>query len=345
MTVPRRDEEIGLAIQPGRVEEGVPLHTFLSRAIAPKCGSSLGSPVFELTRLDSERAVYLCRELNTTSALVCKFFSARSNLPRRQCRALMEHEYRCLKLARIRGFNRAPFQVVRPLAKTPDLGCLLAEEYVDGFDMDFYIGRAAHDGQRENLKGKLSILAAFFAQLHRLTAKPSTPNLSRVCNDFRAILRILGTVESIPGRAIEELYHLCDKWEADREMWPARSSLVHGDATPTNFILGPERGVTAIDLERMHVGDGMLDIGLFAAELKHHFALRIHGAAAAEPYIAHFLRSYCRNVESLEETFASMTLRNRFYMALGELRIARNPWLPAGHRTWLVEEACRCLRR
>ncbi len=344
MAVLSQPLEVTSMPQSGPVEDGVPLHDFLSRTVAPRSRSSLESPVFELTRLDSGRAVYLCRELTTASRLVCKFFSARPNLPEGESQALMDYEFRCLSWTRFQGFDRAPFQVVRPLAKTSELGCLLAEEYVHGSDMDHYIGRAAHEGQREILEGKLSILAAFFARLHRLTARPLTPNLSRACNDFRAMLRVFGGVESVPGPVIEELFHLCDKWEAAREMWPSSSSLLHGDATPTNFILDLEDGVTAIDLERMHVGDPMHDIGLFAAELRHHFALRVHRAEAAEPYIEHFLRSYWGHSAGSEEAFVDMTFRSRFYMALGELRIARNPWLPVGHRAWLIEEACRCLR-
>ncbi|UCF38380.1 MAG: phosphotransferase, partial [Acidobacteriota bacterium] len=142
----------------------------------------------------------------------------------------------------------------------------------------------------------------------------------------------------------DRLRHRCDKWEARHEMWSDHQSFVHGDATPTNFIFGPdEETLTAIDFERLHVSDAMYDIGLFAAELKHHFALRIHNAAAAEPFIKCFLEHYFQATDKQEESYSDFTFRNRFYMALGELRIARNPWLPFGHREWLIHEAGRCL--
>jgi len=127
-------------------------------------------------------------------------------------------------------------------------------------------------------------------------------------------------------------------------MWADVSVLVHGDATPTNFIFHPEYGITAIDLERMQSSDRVYDIGILSAELKHHFAWRIFEADAAEPFIRHFLKSYCERFLDPESVFDSVACRNRFYMALGELRIARNDWLSWEHRKWVVDEAHRCLR-
>ena len=121
--------------------------------------------------------------------------------------------------------------------------------------------------------------------------------------------------------------------------------LIHGDITPTNIIFHPEDGLTAIDLERMRCADPVYDLGFLAAELRHHFAWRILKADAAEPFITHFFREYCEQFPDPGPVFDRITHRNRFYMALGELRIARNAWLPPGHRKWLVEEAFRCFRR
>jgi hypothetical protein len=95
----------------------------------------------------------------------------------------------------------------------------------------------------------------------------------------------------------------------------------------------------------MHPADCVYDIGFLAAELKHHFAWQLIQSNAAEPFISHFLQSYCEGFPDSEAVFTAITQRNPFYMALGELRIARNPWLPLKHRTWLIEEALRCIRR
>ena len=93
----------------------------------------------------------------------------------------------------------------------------------------------------------------------------------------------------------------------------------------------------------MQSSDRVYDIGMLFAELKHHFAWRVLQADAAEAHIRHFLRSYCEGFLDPEQAFHSIAYRNRFYMALGELRIARNEWLPFEHRKWLIGEALNCL--
>jgi len=99
------------------------------------------------------------------------------------------------------------------------------------------------------------------------------------------------------------------------------------------------------DLERIRFSDRVYDIGMLMAELKHHFGWRVLQADAAEPFIGHFIRTYSEGFSEPESFFNAITYRSRFYMALGELRIARNKWLPWEHRKWLTDEAFQCLRR
>jgi aminoglycoside phosphotransferase len=325
------------------IRRGHPLYEYLSRlSIWP---ASTGEPVFEFMRADSAPGVFICREVNSDKRIVCKFFSARPSLPPAEARHIMAYEWFCLRRTRLLGLSVPPFRVVRPLGTRVDLGCLLAEEYVPGNNLDYYIGRAAHDGDWESLTSHLDQLAEFFAHLHALSVRSKPPHLSRTCGEFRTMIRTLDRTEGLSHAALSDLSKLCDKWESLRSMWDGYSSLVHGDATPTNFIFQNEDGVTAIDFERMHVGDPVYDVGLLVAELKHHFALRILCSEAAEPFISHFLHSYARHSSVTEAHFDWLAFRSRFYMALGELRIARNSWLPRGHRNWLIAEAHRCLRR
>ena len=324
--------------------EDHPLYDYLSNTAATDEGVSSSAPLFELSPLDHAGSVFACRDLHSSARIVCKFFSARSNLPAGEPLHLMDYEFRALTSVRSVGFEQSPFRVVRPLGKRESLGCLLAEEYIAGKDLDHFIALAAHFGGTEELMGKLDLLAHFFASLHGSTVRCRPHNFYRTCRDFRALVRSLSTVDGIPGDELCELRHLCDKWENRSEMWIDGSSLVHGDATPTNFIFDSPGSVTAIDFERSHIGDPTHDLGLLVAELKHHFALRIHQAVAAEPFISRFLRCYGSHAGLGEAGFRGLTFRSRFYMAMGELRIARNPWLPLGHRLWLICEACRCLR-
>jgi aminoglycoside phosphotransferase (APT) family kinase protein len=325
--------------------EGHPLHDYLTDTAAPVEGFGPDSPVFELNPLDHARSVFVCRDRRSSASIVCKFFSARSNLPEGEPLHLMDFEFNTLTRVRSAGFEKPPFRAVRPLGRRESFGCLLAEEYVEGRDLDHFIARAAHYGGGEDLDSRLDTLADFFAGLHRSTFSPQRHNFGRTCRDFRMLVRSLLQVEGMPGEELCELLHLCDKWENQNEMWTDFSSLVHGDATPTNFLFDRTEGVTAIDFERSHMGDPVYDVGLLVAELKHHFALRIHQATASEPFIAGFLRRYAACAGHEDTGFEQLTFRSRFYMAMGELRIARNPWLPLGHRRWLVCEACRCLRK
>ena len=211
-------------------------------------------------------------------------------------------------------------------------------------DLDYYISRAVYKGEGERLRGKLQMLAHFLGLLHSLPTMRKQVHFELIANYFRAIVQSLAMDGIIDTGKVNEFYRLCNNWEGNTDIWNDRLVLVHGDATPTNFIFHPEEGITAIDLERMHPSDRTYDIGFIAAELKHHFAWRVLQADAAEPFIRHFLESYCGMFEDHEVFFKTVTYRNRFFMSLGELRIARNRWLPWKHRKWLIEEALRCLQ-
>jgi aminoglycoside phosphotransferase (APT) family kinase protein len=259
-------------------------------------------------------------------------------------RDVLNYEFKSLNTLRNMGFCKFPHHMVRPLSKDEKINCLLVEDFVRGHDLDYYITKAAYEGQHKVLSRKLTELAKFLAKLHDQASDKVRVNFANVLNYFRHLLDSLAHRGLIDTRGFEKFMRWCNAWEVTSRMWEDVSVLVHGDATPTNFIFHPDDGVTAIDLERMHTSDRVHDIGMLAAELKHHFAWRILKADAAEPHISHFIRAYCGNFSNRDANFEAITHRNRFYMALGELRIARNDWLPWEHRKWLVEEARRCVQ-
>lgn len=279
--------------QSRQIDARNPLYGYLGDFFAAANNSYTSRPEFQMSALDADRSIYLCREMSSGSLVVCKFFGGRCDLPRFERSQLLNHEFYCLNRARVEGLDHAPLAVVRPLGKVEELGCLLAEEYVRGRSMDYYIQKAAHEGQGQRLVRKLNLLADFFAKLHQSTSCSSAGGFSRVANSFRSIVRELARVRVLEAAELADFFDLCDRWEDLDVMWSEGFCLVHGDATPTNFILHPLDGVTAIDLERMHPGDPMYDVGMFAAELKHHFALRILDSQASEPYIGQFYRRYC----------------------------------------------------
>jgi aminoglycoside phosphotransferase (APT) family kinase protein len=113
-----------------------------------------------------------------------------------------------------------------------------------------------------------------------------------------------------------------------------REVIVHGDATPTNFLF-QQYEVIGIDLEKMKYADRCWDLGFIAAELKHHFAWRMGNGWYAEPFIGHFLWEYTINYGDAP-FFWVITRKIPFYMALALLRIARNPWLDEPYRKNLI---------
>jgi aminoglycoside phosphotransferase (APT) family kinase protein len=123
-----------------------------------------------------------------------------------------------------------------------------------------------------------------------------------------------------------------------------KSVIVHGDASPTNFIFTERGDVVAIDLERMKNGDMLFDAGMICGELKHAFMWRTGNPYEAEPFIRRFLKKYSSHFHDHRKVFREITLRNPFYMAMAELRIARNDYLHWNYRKWLAHEALKCLK-
>ena len=327
------------------LDEWDPLYHHLARVGLPALGVEIGRPEFESVCLSNgQKAVYLYRERTSNTHLVGKFFGARQLQPEIKLKASLNREFANLIAIRKIGFYEPPRRVVRPISKDENINCVLVEEFVRGRDLDYYIRKAVHTGKNHRLMKKLETLAHFFARLHRLSLGKSRVDVHAICIDFKSMIESLAWEGTIPPTRASAFHRLCDQWEQNLGVSQERDVLVHGDATPTNFIFHPDDGVTAIDLERMRRCDRTYDLGLIASELKHHFAWRMLRADAAEPYISHFFKAYCDHFEDPEPIFDQVAERNRFFMALGELRIAQNRYMQKEHRRWLTEEAFRCLQ-
>ena len=98
----------------------------------------------------------------------------------------------------------------------------------------------------------------------------------------------------------------------------------------------------AVDLERLRVADRLFDLSWIAGELKHAWGWRFHNFAASEPYIGHFLRSYLQDSRADAALEDRVYRLNPFYMALAELRIARNDFVSWEYRRALIHEAMCC---
>jgi len=118
--------------------------------------------------------------------------------------------------------------------------------------------------------------------------------------------------------------------------------LLHGDATPTNFLF-PDGRVVAVDLERLRPGDRLFDLSWVAGELRHAWGWRGRDFGESEIVIQCFFRSYLDALPGDADLTRRIYALNPLYMALAELRIARNAYLSWGYRRALVAEAQRCL--
>ena len=297
----------------------------------------------DIQTLSYRKPVYLFQEELSNVAVVGKLFKNNS-VSLQEAWLSAEREYFNLRLLRERfGMDSDTCRVVAPLGKKKELCALVVTERAAGRMLDYYIAKAAHEGQHQPLFEKLGYLAKFFATLHRNTERNRQVSTHLTQWYLCKLLDSLCNGLLSPSERYVVETHAA-KWFGKKSTFTVdREVIVHGDATPTNFLLHGQE-VVAIDLERMKCADRCWDLGFIAAELKHHFMWRIGNGWAAEPFIGHFLREYAADHNADTQSFRAVTRRIPFYMALGLLRIARNDWLDGQYRRGLLVEAKRCLK-
>jgi len=296
----------------------------------------------EMTKLAAQKPVCLFLEKKTNIMVVGKLFKWGA-VPLEEAWLEANKEYSNLKLLRQQlEMDGDTDRVVAPLGKKRELSALLVTEMVPGQTLDYYITQAIFERQHKELFQSLRHLARFFLKLHESakTDRPLSPELPR--------LYLNTLLDSLSGELLDsskrlEIEKYTSRWWGEEKVFALdKETIVHGDATPTNFLFDKER-VTAIDLESMKWADRCWDLGFIAAELKHHFMWRMGDGLAAEPFIGHFLWEYAVNYGD-NYFFEIITRRLPLYMALGLLRIARNLYVGDAHRESLILEAKRCLK-
>lgn len=316
-----------------------PLHAYLRDAVLPQLGPATREPRWRVFRVSAESDVYLYEDKWSAARLIGKFYARARGLNGSNSPQSAANEYRNLEYLRSLGFTAMPDYVVRPLGVNPDLGDLLAIEHLEGEQLDVVIEAAAREGRGERLYRKLAGLARFLARLHNSTAGVERVDFSRTQAYLDRVADYLGQPGGIAPRRVERLRGLGHAYAARPDLWEDVQVLVHGDATPSNFLFGRDQDVYAIDLERMHRDDRVYDVGRLCGELKHCFLRATGDPRRAEPFIGHFLWEYAGYFPDRERAFAAITGRLPFYLGLTLLRIARNAWLDDGYRRLLVHEA------
>jgi aminoglycoside phosphotransferase (APT) family kinase protein len=332
----------------GPVPAGSALAEFLAGRVLGDVLSVHCRPRFRLRRIGGS-PVLRCDEEQTHVSLALKCYdlkhldgSRRSGDLHDVRVGLMRTEFDNIRLVRKLGLDQPPLRAVRPLAVEPELGCLLVEEYVSGEDLHSAVQQAAWHGERALLAGRLAQVAAFLARLHNVSASrrdcdPHEPvaYLDKVTRQ----LREGGVISADEGACLALIGR---DWAESGDLRARGAVLVHGDATPTQFLFPAGDELVAVDFERLHYADRAADIGRLGGELKHLFAKYAGDPWASEPFIQGFYRDYCQAAPGAGD-FGWLMQRARFHMACSELRIARNTWEEIGHRRWLAAEARQCL--
>lgn len=325
-----------------------PLHMFLAEDVLCRVlGSSHTQPVFDV-QVVHPVGVLRVTERHTGVDLAAKFFihkrpADQRHPPPEYFRTLLRREFENLQRLRQLGFDRSPYRVARPLAINDTLDYVLVEEFVSGVQLDAVIHAALVEGRHAQLADRLTDLAGFLASLHRCapTARPVEPQLGLAY--LNKVLHQLTAGDVITPEYCRRLQSLRAQWAALPILASGSEALIHGDATPVNFVFPADREVVAIDLERLAPGDPAADVGCVAAELRH-AAFRTTGDPnAVEPLVQHFYARYAAAYDLDHAAFTQLTTRGRFWMGVMELRIARNDWLDLPYRRQLVAEAERCL--
>lgn len=319
----------------GKLEYCDPLYEILFSQVFPY----VNNPVFHVIRMS--RRVYKYTEEKTRTSIIAKFFQLDDSKYERIQR--IKGEFDNLHKIRSYGFDTRPNYVARPITRDETIGLALVEEFIYGRDLDHYIKMAVYNGDIQALQDKLSQLAYFLYALHKKTELHYNVNLDSVSAYFQKILYKLHRQTLITDMERDVFLTLMYKW-LNNGVLNIGSVIAHGDATPTNFIFTDNGDVVAIDLERIKAGDVVYDIGMICGELKHSFLWRRNDFNMSEIFIRHFLKSYTSHFYDRKEAFRGITQRNPFYMAMTELRIARNDFLDWDYRKRLIHEASQCLR-
>lgn len=328
----------------GHLPRADPLYDYLQREILPQLGYAGGPAEYRVFRLGEHGAVYLYEEGGSRLRVVGKYFAAAYQPGTAASQRAMDREYENLQVLRGYGLVGYPHHVVRPLGRNAELSSLLVEEYCADPRLSRFLDAALVRGQRDALFAKLTALAYFLATLHNRTARGGPVNFDDDTRYLDELVQDLLRQHTLGADEGQELSWLGARWAEQPRMWEDQQVLVHGDATPANFLLGDGLQVIAVDLERMHAADRVFDLGRITGELQHAFLLARGDKYAAEPFIGHFLWEYACHFPDRDRAFAAICGRVPFQMALTLLRIARNAWVPLEHRRRLIAEAKTTLR-
>lgn len=324
----------------GHLSKSDMLFEFLRWEIFPQLGCDCRDGI-RVFRTNGSNAVYIYEDRQTCQKVVGKFFRSDRQRDWNIARRRLEREFS--NINEFRRYLGKYHYVARPLGRNEDLGCLLVVEYCGGEALDSVILRSINSGKDSILYEKLTSLAYFLATVHNRSVQGRGVDFNEQCHYFECMLQGIEEVTSRGER--DALWDLCSRWRSDWAVWQDQEVLVHGDATPSNFLFGDGLHVISFDMERVKRADRCFDVGRLAAELQHFFMRTTGNKYHAEKFIGHFLWEYCCHFPDRESAFKAVCSRIPFYMGSTLLRISRNRYLDNNYRRRLVSEAFLTLER
>lgn len=325
----------------GYLSDKDPLYEYLQHQIVPQLGFNLPDACYQVFRFVDFQDIYLYSENYRKLQWIGKFFNS-SDVHRAEKKG--KTEYNNLQFLRSIGFSTPPHYVVKPYGFNSSIGNVLILEYLSAESLGKIINNAVCFKHHNRLFKTLSALSHFLATLHNRTAGDYTVYFDDSYHYMGHLLMSLIKKKGMKNKHVEAFWALRERWRCRSCMWEDRNVIVHGDATPANFLFGKAKDVMAIDLERMKWSDRVFDLGRLCGELKHFFFRATSNPFASEPFIGHFLWEYCRHFPDQEITFRSITRRLPFYMGITLLRIARNSWVDEDYGRRLIHEAMQILK-
>ncbi len=317
-----------------------PLAQALRRLAGAGLASRIATSQVHVEPLPSSRQVLRFTFPEEGQAVVGKFFSAYP--PQTSADLSLAREYdhyrRLPALGLVNGRRLTP----RLLGRYPDRSLGLLLEAVPGPDLDHLLLQACVHQDPAPLYRSLEKLAHLLAFFHfqPVPGSPVSPDPALAYLDkVRARLEASGLLSR---EDCLTLTHERRCWQERFRDFADRQVLIHGDATPTNFLF-PDGRAVALDLEKLRLGDRLWDLSWVAGELKHAWGWRTGHPDGSEDAIRLFFQSYLAAQPPAPALTRRLYGLNPFYMALAELRIARNHYLSWDYRRELVAEARRCL--
>ena len=323
-----------------RLADADPLAQAMRRLVEAEAGFRPPAGEVRVEPLPTSRQVLRFTFPTGDYAVVGKFFSAYP--PRVSSDLSLSREYdHYLRLPAL-GLGNGGGLVPRLLGRWPERSLGLLLEAVPGPDLDHLLLKACVHGDPAPLFLGLEKLAHLLAFFHSrpVPALPVAPEPALAYLD--KVMAQLLEAGLLVRQDCQALEHERAAWEVRWQNFSDRQVLIHGDATPTNFLFPNGRAV-ALDLERLRVGDRLWDLSWVGGELKHAWGWRTSDFSGSEAAIRHFFRMYLTAAGLDPALTRRLFSLNPFYMALAELRIARNLYLTWDYRRELVAEARRCL--